>query len=167
YNQHPIKLPNATRADIKRVTDITEILRKSSPDVVVHLASITDVDFCEQNPELALSVNGTATAVLATECLRIGSYLVYVSTDYIFDGQRGNYKEEDQPKPVNVYGRSKLVGEEATRKASELFCVARTSVVYGWGREFRPNLATWLYAELRAGRSVKVVKDQYASPTLN
>ena len=106
-------------------------------------------------------------AFLAEQCLEAGSYLVYVSTDYVFDGKRGNYNETDEPNPVNVYGCSKLRGEEATRATSEEFCVARTSVVYGWGRSSRPNFGSWAYSELRSGRQVTVVSDQYCSPTLN
>ena len=79
--------------------------------MVVHLASITDVDLCERDPELAKLVNAESTASLAEQCLEAGSYLVYVSTDYVFDGRRGNYNEDDQPNPVNVYGCSKLRGE--------------------------------------------------------
>ena len=79
----------------------------------------------------------------------------------------GNYREYDQPNPVNTYGLSKLRGEEATRATSDEFCVARTSVVYGWGRSSRQNFGSWVYSELKAGRPVKVVEDQYCSPTLN
>jgi dTDP-4-dehydrorhamnose reductase len=167
YNQHQINRPNAFHVDIKNKKDIETIMKKTSPDVTIHLASITDVDLCEREPEPANSVNANATRVLAEECLNTGSHFVYVSTDYVFDGRSGNYRENDQPNPVNTYGRSKLKGEEVTRTTSDEFCVARTSVVYGWGRSSRQNFGTWAYSELKAGRPVKVVENQYCSPTLN
>jgi len=167
YNQHPVKSPNALQADFRNEQDIRKIIQQSSPEVVIHSASITDVDLCERNPELAFLINGTATSILAKACVRAESHLVYVSTDYVFDGRRGMYEEGDHPNPLNTYGRSKLAGEIATRKASESFSIARTSVLYGWGREYRPNFGSWIYAKLRAGETVKVVEGQYSSPTLN
>ena len=167
FNQHQISRPNALSIDIRNRKNVEEVVNEIAPDVIVHLAAITDVDLCEQQPELADSVNATGTQILAQECFKMGAHFVYVSTDYVFDGDRGNYREDDHPNPVNVYGGSKLKGEQFTRAVSDKFCVARTSVVYGWGRSSRPNFGSWAYSELKAGRSVKVVQDQYCSPTLN
>ena len=167
YNQHQTGCPNALKADIQKKEDIREILRKTSPDVIIHLAAMTDVDLCERQPGLANSVNANATGLLAQECVNAGRHFVYVSTDYVFDGLRGNYRETDQPNPVNAYGRSKLRGEELTMTISSEFCIVRTSVVYGWGRSSRQNFGSWAYSELKASRPVKVVEDQYCSPTLN
>jgi dTDP-4-dehydrorhamnose reductase len=167
YDQHEIDKSNAFRVDIKNRKAMERIMKKTSPDATIHLASITDVDLCEREPELANSVNANATRILAEECLNTGSHFVYVSTDYVFDGRQGNYTEQDQPNPINTYGLSKLRGEEATHEASATFCVARTSVVYGWGRRSRPNFGSWTYSELKAGRPIRVVEAQYCSPTLN
>lgn len=167
YNHHQVEGFNAIRADLTNEQQIRRVMQASSPDAVIHLASITDVDLCERDPELANVVNAESTRVIAEECLKAASYLVNVSTDYVFDGGRGNYREDDQPNPVNTYGSSKLKGEEATRATSDEFCVARTSVVYGWGRGSRPNFGSWVYSELKSGRRVKVVTNQYCSPTLS
>ena len=167
FNQHQIDRPKALRIDIRNNRNVQAILKETSPDVTVHLASITDVDLCEQQPELANSINAVGTQILAQECFKMGAHFVYVSTDYVFDGVQGNYREDDSPNPVNIYGRSKLNGEQITRATSEEFTVARTSVVYGWGRTSRPNFGSWAYSELTARRSLKVVVDQYCSPTLN
>jgi dTDP-4-dehydrorhamnose reductase len=167
YYQNAISTPNAFHANLTDEQKISRIVKESAPEVVVHLASLTDVDLCERNPDLANLINAIATQTLARECYKAGTHLVYISTDYVFDGHRGNYTEEDQPNPVNTYGRSKLAGEEFTLLTSENFCVARTSVVYGWGRESRPNFGSWIYSELKAGRPVKVVDDRYSTPTLN
>jgi len=166
-NQHEAKSPNVHRLDLRNQDELRRVLRHVSPDVVVHSAAATDVDLCEREPRMAFLINASSTQVLAEECANTDCHLVYISTDYVFDGQRGNYRETDQTSPVNAYGKSKLAGEEAVQAASNSFCVARTSVVYGWGREFRPNFASWVYKQLRAGRTVRVVKDQYASPTLD
>jgi len=92
--------------------------------------------------------------------------LIHFSTDYVFDGERGNYNESDKPTPVNQYGASKLIGERLVLQ-HENTCVARTSVVFGWGRTYRPNFGLWLYNKLSKGEPVNVVSDQFASPTLN
>ena len=167
YNEHHIESNSAFRVDIRNEKEAQKVVKDTSPDVIVHLASITDVDFCEREPKIADSVNASATRTLAEECFNVGGHFVYVSTDYVFDGSRGHYTESDRPNPANTYGRSKLKGEEFTRVASETFCVVRTSVVYGWGRKSRQNFGSWMYAELKAGRPVEVVKNQYCSPTLN
>jgi dTDP-4-dehydrorhamnose reductase len=114
-----------------------------------------------------MKVNGEATGFLSAACRETGSHLIYVSTDYVFDGTRGQYSEEDKPAPINTYGRSKLLGEEEMTRHGSRGCITRTSVLYGWGRLFRPNFATWVHSKLAANEQIKVVTDQIASPTLN
>jgi len=166
-NQHDAKFGKVYHVDLTRNDDLRNVVKQVSPDVVVHSAAVTDVDLCERDPRIAILINATSTRILAEECAKLGFHLIYVSTDYVFDGENSDYRENDRTNPVNAYGLSKLAGETAVQAASSSFCVARTSVVYGWGREFRPNFATVIYNELKAGRSVKVVNDQFASPTLN
>jgi dTDP-4-dehydrorhamnose reductase len=153
--------------DINSKVDVEKAVRLNAPDALIHAAAITDVDLCELNPELAMRVNGTATGFLAQECRRVGSFMVYISTDYVFDGRQGQYKEDDQPNPINTYGLSKLHGEEQVRRIDGDFCIARTSVLYGWGRKERPNFATWIHENLRRVQRINVVTDQQVSPTLN
>ena len=165
-HEHPT--PDArAQLDITDQAAVEKTIADDSPEVVIHAASITDLDLCERNPELAYNVNAAATGFLADACRKQGSFLIYVSTDYVFDGERGNYGEHDQGNPVNVYGRSKLLGEEEVAKKAGRFCIARTSVVFGWGRKYRPNFATWVYEKLRVGEKINVVTDQYATPTLS
>jgi len=167
YNSHPCTFGKPIQLDITDRRTLHKVLTETKPEVVIHTASITDVDLCEANPELAMKVNAEATGSVSKNCEEIGSYLIYVSTDYVFNGRRGNYSEEDKPDPINAYGSSKLRGEEeATRNCSRA-CIARTSVIYGWGRSYRANFATWVYQKLRANEQVRVVTDQFASPTLN
>lgn len=91
-----------------------------------------------------------------------------MSTDYVFNGDKGRYSENDTPNPINKYGLSKLKGEEAAKRVGEgNWAVGRASVVYGWGRPHRPNAATYVYDKLSKGERVSMVNDQYSSPTLN
>lgn len=167
YNSHPCAYGKPQRIDITDPTAVGKVFADTTPDVVFHTASITDVDLCETNPELAMKVNGEATGLISKTCQETGGYLIYVSTDYVFDGIRGQYSEEDKPAPINTYGRSKLLGEEEMKRNCSQGCIARTSVVYGWGRSYRPNFATWVHSKLAANEQVRVVRDQFASPTLN
>jgi dTDP-4-dehydrorhamnose reductase len=167
YFEHSLPEGRPQRLDISDQAAVKRTLADKSPEVVIHAASITDLDLCEQNPELAFRVNATATGFLAEACRTLKSLLIYVSTDYVFDGEHGNYREHDQPNPVNVYGMSKLRGEQEVVRKAEDFCIARTSVLFGWGRKYRPNFATWVYGKLRVDQKTNVVTDQYATPTLN
>jgi dTDP-4-dehydrorhamnose reductase len=166
YNEHKPQGGRAVRVDLTDAKSVNELLRLERPPVVINTASITDVDLCEREPELATRVNGTAAGLLAEACDKAKVFLVQLSTDYVFNGSRGNYREDDKPAPINKYGSSKLLGERLVME-HENTCVARGSVVYGWGRPYRANFGTWLYDKLSKGEHVNVVSDQFASPTLN
>ncbi len=126
------------------------------------------MDRCEAEPDLAFLVNSKAVGHLANAAKKAETYFVQLSTDYVFDGEKGNYSETDPPHPINSYGLSKLEGERASKAPGEgKWCVARASVVYGWGRPHRPNAATFVYEKLSKGEPVSMVWDQYSSPTIN
>ena len=166
-NQHPTIRGNPIRVDLRNAEEVRKVLVENSPGAVIHTASITDVDYCERNPKLAMEINGKATGTIAQACHELNSFLVYVSSDYVFDGQKGLYVEGDRPKPVNVYGQSKLLGEQVTSNLAGDYCTVRTSVIFGWGREYRPNIATWLLDRLTRAQVLNVIDGQYASPTLS
>ena len=166
YREHKPQSGRTIQLDLTDERSVNECVQRERPAIVINTASITDVDLCEREPELAKRVNGTAAGLLADACDRSRAFLIQLSTDYVFDGSRGNYNENDDPAPINQYGSSKLLGEQLVLR-HENTCVARASVVFGWGRPFRPNLATWLYDKLSNGEHVNVVSDQFASPTLN
>ena len=167
YGEHAPQFGKPIRLDITSETDVLEQVSKGKPDVVFNTASVTDVDLCEQQPDLAMRVNGEAVGIIARACKEYDAFLIHISTDYVFDGERGLYGEGDKPAPINVYGRSKLLGEEQLQHNTPNYLLARTSVVYGWGRQHRPNFATWLIGKLKAGENVKIVSNQFASPTFN
>ncbi len=167
YNVHLPPAGKPIRLNLMELGEIAPIVRKAHPDFIIHTAAVTDVDLCEQEPEVANLVNGKATGEIGKAAAALGSYVIYVSTDYVFDGETGSYHEEDKPNPINHYGRSKLIGEQLIKDSHARYCIARSSVVYGWGREHRPNFATWVIDRLRSNQSVNIAVDQFASPTLN
>ena len=167
FKTHPPPVGNPIRLDLSELDKIQPKFQKARPDLIVHTAAMSDVDLCEENPDIANEVNGKATGKIGEAASHVGAYVVYVSTDYVFDGQIGSYREEDKPNPINHYGKSKLLGEELLRESGARQCIVRTSVLYGWGREYRPNFATWILHRLESDEHVKVVNDQVASPTLN
>lgn len=150
--------------DKKAVNDLIGSLR---PAAVFHTAAMTNVDQCELEMERALKVNGTATGYIALACAKVDAYLCYISTDYVFDGRKGNYNEKDEPKPISQYGRSKLLGEQEVSCLKERWkwIICRSSILYGAYKK-RFNFVTWVIDELKAGHSISIVRDQMGSPTL-
>jgi len=167
YKEHPINLGNTIKLDLTDQSKVFNVISRLKPEVIIHTAAYTDVDGCEINKDLAWKVNAEATKHIATASTSIGAHLTYVSTDYIFDGERGLYSEEDSPNPISYYGYTKLKGEEFVREHDEEWCIARPSVIYGWSLKHKLNFATWLLNNLSRGKEVKVLTDQYVSPTLN
>ena len=154
----------STQADMD-VTDrsCAEFVAALQPEWVVHTAAATDVDGCEREPERAMAVNAEGTRRVAEGCRRAGAGLVYLSTDYVFDGRKGApYAERDSPAPLNAYGRSKLEGEQATRNVAPRWTIVRTAWLYGvHGR----NFVKTILGKVAAGEPLRVVDDQVGSPT--
>jgi dTDP-4-dehydrorhamnose reductase len=142
---------------------IRKTVRDAAPEVIVSAAAYTAVDRAESEPDLAFSVNANAPGVLAAEAARLGALLVHYSTDYVFDGTKsGPYTEVDAPHPLNVYGASKLAGEQAIAASGCRYLILRTSWVYG------PHGSNFMLTILRAARErpeLRVVDDQVGAPT--
>jgi dTDP-4-dehydrorhamnose reductase len=157
-------LPDACFLDLEEldVTDPSSVdAAIEGTDAVIHLAAMTGVDDCEVHPERAWAVNAEGTRHVAEAAMERGSRLIYVSTDYVFDGtKRGEYLEDDTPNPINVYGRTKLVGEAHVRTVPGAVIV-RTSWVIGEGR----NFVRTIVSAAREGRELRVVGDQLGRPT--
>jgi dTDP-4-dehydrorhamnose reductase len=142
---------------------IRRVVREVQPALIVNAAAYTAVDRAEDEPELAMAVNGVAPAVLADEARRLGGAIVHYSTDYVFDGEKpGAYAEDDTPRPLGVYGETKLAGEAGVRGVGAPHLILRTSWVYG------ARGANFLRTILRAaasGKPLRVVDDQRGAPT--
>jgi dTDP-4-dehydrorhamnose reductase len=155
------------KLDISEKAQVEEAFKTIKPDVVVHAASLTDVDKCELNKALAWKVNvdGTKNIVESTE--KTGSFLIYISTDYVFSGEKGCYVESDACDPTNYYGLTKLLAEEIVQTQTEYF-IARPSVIYGsTPAAGKVNFALWLIETLQKSERAKIVTDQWNTPTLN
>jgi dTDP-4-dehydrorhamnose reductase len=164
HNARPLHA-NSLRLDIVNSKDVSKLLVKLKPGSVIHTASETNVDKCETQREHAWKVNVDGTGNIATACQKIGARLIYISTDYVFDGERGNYKEKDMPNPINHYGYTKLEAEQQATQRCENYLILRTSVIYGW-HPWKQNFATWVIDQLRQSKQIAVVEDHFNTPTL-
>ncbi len=149
--------------DITEAKGLRGLLFRERPDVVVHMAALGDVDLCERDKELAWRTTVRPSVEIASLASRLGFFAVYLSTDYVFDGERGDYREYDVPNPVNYYGLVKLMGEVAFSSCPS-HAIVRASSIYGFGPG-RVNFAKYLFEKLRVGEPVKALVDQYTSPT--
>src|SRR6267378_4801690 len=142
---------------------IISVVRSVRPEVLINAAAYTAVDRAESEPDAAHAVNAAAVAILAEEAKRVHALLIHFSTDYVFDGAKDTpYVEEDRPNPINVYGRSKLAGEQAIRSIDGPHLILRTSWVYATrGRNFFLTIRRLL----REKEEVRVVSDQMGAPT--
>lgn len=137
----------------------------ADPDIVIHLAGITNVDDCELDPDLAFRINTDGTGNVAKSCVESGAKLVLLSTDYVFDGIYGPYSESDSPNPINVYGRSKLESEHAASVHVKNLLIVRVSVPFGKKSEgTEHNFVSWLIEQLQAQNTVNAAEDQFTTP---
>jgi len=167
YKEHVVTMGKPIKLDLIDREKLFKTISELKPNAVIHTAAYTDVDGCEINRNLAWKVNAEASKHIAIASASIGSHLTYVSTDYVFDGEKGFYTEEDSPNPISYYGYTKLKGEQFVKENAQEWCIARPSVIYGWGPKHKQNFATWLINNLNQGKEVRVLTDQYVSPTLN
>lgn len=136
------------------------------PATIIHAAAMTHADDCERDPVGCWMVNVTATRFLTDAAKEAGASFVYVSTDFVFDGENGPYVEADAPAPVNYYGSSKLAAERAVMASGIPWCIVRTVLVYGRSdHQARSNIMTWVRDNLQRRNPIKVVDDQWRTPT--
>ncbi len=153
--------------DILERAQVRRVLLKNKPDALIHTAAITNVDTCHQENEACWELNVEATRNLISLCEELNIHFIYVSTDFIFDGLNGPYKEDDAPKPVSFYGESKLAGERLTQKMNGKWTIIRTILVYGILKDLsRSNIVLWAKGALEKGTPINVVNDQWRMPTL-
>ncbi len=154
-------------ADLAIAGQAAGVIDTIKPDVVVHAAALTQVDPCELDPDLCDRINIEGTREVARASEKIGAHYIYISTDFVFDGLKGPYSEEDTPNPVSTYGWSKLQGEFITLGLRTPRTVVRTILVYGVAPAMnRSNLVLWVRKSLTEGVPIRVVTDQFRMPTL-
>lgn len=151
--------------DVTDADRVAAAISSFGPDVVIHLASLTDVDACELDPGAARRVNSGGTANVAAACRDCGATMLYLSTGMIYNGRKkAPYTEYDAPDPINAYGRTKYEGELAVRSSLEKFYIFNTCWIFGGGREDKKFVAR-IIELARSRRTLRVVDDTYGSPT--
>jgi dTDP-4-dehydrorhamnose reductase len=165
YHTHPVDIQGCSMFAVD-VTDEAQVKAQFStiqPDVVIHTAGLTDVDACERSPHKAESINSEGTKTAAKIAADLGAHFVYISSDYVFDGAKGNYSEQDPPRPVNHYGRSKLLGEEYARQVCARLLIVRTTM-FGLKIPPQAGMMEGLVDALRGGKPLTRFVDQYFTP---
>lgn len=168
YNNTPSTHPNSIRLDLLQTEKIRQIIEKIKPDTIIHAAAMTHVDKCEQNPELAQKINHQATKTITDAAQKTRSHLIFVSTDYVFDGEKGNYNETNFPNPINTYGKTKYAAEKAINESEIESTIIRPSVIYGdKPASGKSNFVLWVINQLSENKKISIINDQIISPTYN
>ncbi len=159
---HEVVETDVDKLDITNAQQVKKVLKDEMPDMVIHCAAYTNVDKAEEDLKTAELINVTGTENIAETCGKLGITLVYISTDYVFDGETVEpYTTEDLPNPINNYGATKYEGEEAVRSLCEKYYVVRTSWLYGHhGKNFVETMIS-----LADRNEINVVDDQVGCPT--
>jgi dTDP-4-dehydrorhamnose reductase len=161
------KKNNFEQLDMSDRQSVIELISKIKPNVVIHTAGITNVDFFEDNPEEIQRVNKKGTKNMIDACLKTNSRLIYISTDYVFDGEKGDYTEEDKPNPINAYGKAKLEEEELVKKSELKILILRIAVPYGYNSSYdKQTFEKWIINNLKNNKEIRVIDDQFNTPTL-
>jgi len=162
-DRHEIVGIDVNNVDIRDVDLLNDFVSAERPDLIIHAAAMTNVDGAEEDPDFAFAVNTTGSKNVALAAATVDAELVYISTDFVFDGEKNApYNELDTPNPLNVYGASKLEGEKMVREFCEKSYITRTAWLYGkngW------NFADWVIATGKEKGSFSIVTDQTGSPT--
>ena len=164
YNKSKPEHGNAIKMDLLNHEMISNVMSEKKPNVVIHLGAMTGVDLCEKDQDNALKINSQATEILAKESSKTNAFIVYVSTDYVFDGNIGMYKENDTTNPLGFYGKSKLLGEKSIQNFSSDWCIARTSTPFGL-HPTKQSFPIWVIENLQRQKQIDVLSDQFTSPT--
>lgn len=165
-NQHILRgVPfEVIQSDLILPGELEKVIKTTQPDWIINCAALADVDKCEDNPEMARKVNVELPAKMARLCGKT-IRLLHISTDAVFDGQRGGYTESDEPNPLSVYARTKLDGEKAVLDACPAAVIARINI-FGWSASGKRSLAEWFFYNLQARNPVKGFTDVYFCPLL-
>ena len=153
--------------DITDKTAVAQIITEKNPNVVINTAAMTNVDLCEEEKSECDDLNVNAVQYLADACEKIDAHLIHISTDFIFDGENGPYKEEDEPNPLSYYGLSKLKSEQLLQDHTVKWTILRTIIVFGVGENLsKGNIVLWAKGALEKGDPLNIIDDQFRAPTL-
>jgi dTDP-4-dehydrorhamnose reductase len=165
YNSFPVSFPRSQTFAME-LTDMVEVKERVisiKPEAIIHTAALTNVDACEENPSRAELLNAQATNHLALLAAELEIHFVYISTDYVFDGKRGDYIETDIPSPINVYGQTKLLGEKAVQLCCPEALVIRTSI-FGFNIQPKTGIVENIIKLLETEKPIRRFSDQFSTP---
>lgn len=146
--------------DVKDKRKVLGFIKKINPKIIVHAASAGNVDYCEKNPDEAYKVNVEGTQNVIDAAKKTNSKIIFLSSNAIYDGESPLYDENKTPKPLDVYGRTKVEGENAVLKSNLNYCILRLITMYGWPQlGGRTNPVTWVIDNLKKGQRINVVND--------
>ena len=148
--------------DIRNQVALKELINTTAPDILVNLAAMTNVDACELNPKLAGEIN---VAGLEHICDSFKGKIIHLSTDYVFDGTSGPYKEDDPLNPISIYGKTKLASEHILLEKDSKNLVIRGNVLYDYSPHTSASFLNWVVSSLKGNQEIKVVEDQFNNPT--
>lgn len=153
--------------DITNQVEVVDLFRKYQPDILINCAAMTNVDACEDHREACYALNVTAVDYMADECLKYNTHFIHLSTDFIFDGANGPYKEDAVANPTCYYGESKLLSEQILQQKLTRYSILRTVLVYGIIHDLhRSNIVLWAKKALENKQEMNIVNDQFRTPTL-
>jgi dTDP-4-dehydrorhamnose reductase len=168
YNNTKIEKNNAYKLNILDTESIKFLLEKLYPKIIIVTAALTDVDKCEIDSELAYNINAKPFYIITDYIKKVNGRLIQISTDYVFSGQKGNYKEDDLRYPINIYGKTKMQAEDIIIGSGIDYTIIRTSGIFGINMATgKTNFFLWVYNNLKENKDIYLVNDQYYSPTLN
>jgi len=153
------------KLDFTNEENIKEVLQKSRPNIIIHAGAMSKPDECELNKEQAYLTNVASTQYLLKQASLCKSFFIFISTDFVFDGEKGMYKENDETGPVNYYGETKLLAEKEVKNYDGKWSIVRTVLVYGHPKSGRDNILTVVAKGLQKGETLKIFDDQLRTPT--
>lgn len=154
--------------DVRDKAAVDKLFKEHRFDAVIHAAGIASVDYVERRYEESLDLNLNGTRHIAEACRERGIFMVYVSTNAVFDGAKAPYRETDAVNPLNKYGQIKARCEDLVRETLKDYCIARPILMYGWNHIVgRPNPATWIFDKLMRGEKLHLVNDVFENPLYN
>ena len=166
YNEKKLNIGIGHSLDIRKKEDTVELISKINPDIVIHAAALTNVDLCETEKELANSINITGTENVVTGCKKNNCKIIYISTSFVFNGEKDKYFEYDDTCPSTYYGLTKSKGEEIIKKSDLPFLIIRTDQPYSWKEKWqRNNSVLRIIQILNEGQILNEITDWFNVPT--
>lgn len=149
--------------DVRDANRVNELMEEIQPDIVINTAAKRNTKYCEKNRDEAYKVNVEGTENIVVACKNVNAKMVFISSDQVFDGTKGRYREEDKVNPLNTYGKQKAMAEKIIKDNLDNWLIIRASHIYGWfpGGD---NFVSWVLENLKSGREIQISYDQFVTP---